>query len=284
MTSRWVLLLLLWQWQILVCLCARRGADEEMQPLKLVINSNAQYAKPRETLLRSLQVAKFENYTDVIIVIGGSAYDKVHQLDGITMVETKFMSFDLTALSMLWHHRHHPWIKAKAYIYLLDTMTVGLGFPGKFEHYAFEDPLGPSEFRSPPRLSSNICMFGRGVVESYQTNFDTNLTKQDVLWFEHGHEPRGVKLLASFATEARDLRARIEHGDALDVYETGYPRRVFWYPDLDVYKYILWERSGDFQGQILTLPKVHLKGASDSVFQPTKNVWQKVWFFFTGSG
>lgn len=32
------------------------------------------------------------------------------------------------------------------------------------------------------------------------------------------------------------LQAREEHGDPLDVYGTGFPRRVFWYPDLDPWR------------------------------------------------
>lgn len=67
------------------------------------------------------------------------------------------MSYDLTGLSALWHQRNHPWVRAQAedmgdmgdmgdmatawtasgcsqaYLYLLDTVTVGVGFPEKFE-------------------------------------------------------------------------------------------------------------------------------------------------------
>ena len=42
------------------------------------------------------------------------------------------MNFDLTGLAMLNRHRDHPLIRAEAYMYMLDTSTVGAGFPFKF--------------------------------------------------------------------------------------------------------------------------------------------------------
>ena len=84
---------------------------------------------------------------------------------------------------------------------------------------------------------------------------------QDGLWFEQGHAPRGVRRLDKFASNVTTLKvggvgglralgaagerfliwrffsgssqARQEHGDPVDIYKTGYSRRVFWYPDLE---------------------------------------------------
>jgi len=218
--------------------------------LKLVINSNKFYWRPRAMLMGTLQAARFQNYSDIVIVIGRSSQDQVYKDGEITVVETTFMSYDLTGLSALWHQRNHPWVRAQAYLYLLDTVTVGVGFPEKFEALSTVNRVGYEEYRAPPIPSSNICLFGHGVVENYKKNFDVILSKQDGLWFEQGHAPRGVRRLDKFASNVTTLKARQEHGDPVDIYKTGYSRRVFWYPDLDLYKYILWDRNGDLVGHI----------------------------------
>jgi len=208
-------------------------------------------------LMGTLQASRFQNFSDLVVVIGGCSRNQVYKDGDITVVETTFMSYDLTALSVLWHHRNHPWVKAQAYLYLLDTTTVGVGFPEKFEALSTVNRVGHDEYRSPPIPSSNICVFGHGVVENYKTNFDVFLSKQDGIWFEQGHAPRGVRRLDKFASNVTALKGRLEHGEPVDVYRTGYSRRVFWYPDFDVYKYILWDRNGDILGHIQYLDIIH---------------------------
>lgn len=101
-------------------------------------------------LMGTLQAARFQNYSDIVIVIGGSSQDQVYKDGEITVVETTFMSYDLTGLSALWHQRNHPWVRAQAYLYLLDTVTVGVGFPEKFEALSTVNRVGYEEYRAPP--------------------------------------------------------------------------------------------------------------------------------------
>lgn len=74
------------------------------------------------------------------------------------------MNFDLTGLAMLNRHRDHPLIRAEAYMYMLDTSTVGAGFPFKFTAMArteHKEPLGKIR----PRGATFGCAFllaGRG--------------------------------------------------------------------------------------------------------------------------
>eukprot|EP00438_Fugacium_kawagutii_P018060 Skav221805 [mRNA] locus=scaffold2435:106404:109031:+ [translate_table: standard] len=161
------------------------------------------------------------------------------------------MSYDLTGLSALWHQRNHPWVRAQAaYLYLLDTVTIGIGFPEKFQALSTVNRVGYEELRQPPIPSSNICLFGHGVVESHLGPRCSCRFLQDGIWFEQGHAPRGVRRLEKFASNVTTLKAgrfttvlgqvvavfceaRQEHGDPVDLYKTGYSRRVFWYPDLE---------------------------------------------------
>lgn len=221
--------------------------------VKLVVNSNTNYTVPWHTLYRSLLAANFTAFSDTILVLGGSKDDGVYvddEMNGITVVATRFESFDLHGFSALYHHKDHPLVSAQVYVYLLDTSTVGMAFPARFASFL---TLGFYEYRHPPVPSSNICVFGRGVLERYKTNFDHQLTKLQGLDFELGGEVLGVKSLAEFADNVTQMRARIEHGEPFDIYRTGHPRYAFWYPDLDVYKYILWGATGDLTGKVQKL-------------------------------
>eukprot|EP00438_Fugacium_kawagutii_P034934 Skav211754 [mRNA] locus=scaffold674:6649:8587:+ [translate_table: standard] len=89
-----------------------------------------------------------------------------HTDHDIVYIETPFENYDLTGLSMLSRYKNHPFVLANVYFYLLDTTTVG---------YAF----GPwvEEYRSAQRPASNVCAFGRGVLENFGANFDQPLSK-----------------------------------------------------------------------------------------------------------
>lgn len=135
---------------------------EQWPDLKLVINSNKLYQKPLEMLFRSMTAAQFRNWTEVLVIIGGSDREKVYQEkenapdtfaggilveSEVTYIETKFMNFDLTGLSMLYHYRNHPMVHALAYLYILDTSTVGMAFPWKINELA---STGYHEMLNPP--------------------------------------------------------------------------------------------------------------------------------------
>jgi len=221
--------------------------------LKLVVNSNAKYMHNStwQHLFDSLEAARFEDYKNIILVKGGSKHNATYvdnSQRGITILETQFENFDLHGLSALYHNKDDPLIRADAYVYILDTTTVGKRFPQKFANFS---KLDLYELTRPPIPASNVCAFGRGVVERYKTNFDTHVSKVDGLAFELGSDVKGVKQLTAFADNVTELSPRVEHGEPVDIYRTGHPRRVFWYPDLDIYKYIFWEHSGDIEGNVV---------------------------------
>ena len=122
--------------------------------LRIVINSNKMCKKPLKTFLKSLQAAEFQNWGDLLVVIGGADENKIYLAKNVTYLETTFMNFDLTGMAMLYQYRNHPLVRAASYLYLLDTSTVGVDFPNKLAELK---PLGRDELRSFPAPASNLC-------------------------------------------------------------------------------------------------------------------------------
>lgn len=238
---------------LLSCLClgvAVREPSKEtdkVNTVKLVINSHVKYGLPREKLLQSLSDIDFANFSNIIVVLGGSRTDRVYvnaSFDGLVIAETTRSNFDWTGLSVLWHFRHNALIFADVYIYLLDTCTVSLSFN---KHFADMASVSAGEFRTSPLPASSIAVFGQDVVKQYSTNFDQPLSKMEGVWFEFGHSPHGVWHLQHFAQQTTMMAPRVQ-GELIDIYSTGHPRTAFYYPDLGVTKYIMWASNGDLGG------------------------------------
>jgi len=201
--------------------------------------------------MNSLKDAGFDQFRNVIIVVGGAEADRIYtDGDDLTFVETQFMNYDLTGLYALHRYKDHEALQAQAYLYVLDTSTVGPNFPTKFENMS---NIEYNQYIGFPRPASNTCAFGRGVLEEFGNNFETQLTKKEGLSFEFGDHRRDMKQVQDFAKNVTLLHERQEHGDDVDLYETGYPRKCFYYEDLDLYKYILWGKSGDITGNVHSL-------------------------------
>eukprot|EP00931_Biecheleriopsis_adriatica_P097393 TRINITY_DN71175_c0_g1_i1.p1 TRINITY_DN71175_c0_g1~~TRINITY_DN71175_c0_g1_i1.p1 ORF type:complete len:311 (-),score=51.73 TRINITY_DN71175_c0_g1_i1:37-969(-) len=224
--------------------------------LKVVVNSCVNYKdKTWPVLQKSMEDAGWTDWDKVILVLGGSTEDRVWKNvtqggRGNIVIETKFQNFDLHGLSALWHHKDDPLIHASAYLYLPDTSTVGPEFTKKMVE---QGSTGKFEVRRSERPSSNIAVFGDGVVERFGQNFDTSLSKADGALYEFGQWDGTPKLIDAFADTVTMMTGR-EAGKYedprmyKDLYMTGVPRMGFYYPDLDVTKWILLDMVGDLTG------------------------------------
>jgi len=243
----------LWNALILVALASALHLDPEqaktdVQRRKLIINSHVMYADVLDVLLNSLKEVDFQNFNDVVVFVGGSNADSEPYIgkDDITFVNMTLNSFDLHGFSGLYKHRLHPRVEADAYMYIHDSVTVGKCFPEVFKNLE----LSTFELITPnvggdkkDEAFSNICAFGKGVVENYGHNFDIPLTKGEGWHVENGESARGVKSILQFGQQHRVTR-RIILGKE-DMYKTGHPRVKVWYTEFDIYKYIFWNQQGD---------------------------------------
>lgn len=221
--------------------------------MRLLINSHVKYWKPLSVLLSSLVDARFDRWSDVVLVFGGSRSDVLPRKlrlpivpADVTVVNLTLNAFDYNGLSAIYHHRDHPLVRADSYFYLHDSATAGKNFTRLYGGFAAG--IRPNELRKPKGAFSNICVFGRDLVNRWKASYDRNFTKAEAVKLEIGgvwYTARGARPLIYWARgHVSDLRERVGRG-TLDVYHTGIPRLVKWYPDFDVYKYILGSRYGD---------------------------------------
>lgn len=223
--------------------------------IRLVINSHVRYWKPLNILLQSLVSVSWTRWDDMVIFMGGSRrniapYKGLHTWtpQGITIVNLTLNNFDYNGLAGLYRYRDDPLVRADVYFYLHDSTKVGKSFPQVFP--SLKDNFHLGEVRLPGGANSNIYHFSHAVVERYKRNYDINLTKGEAVNLELGGVNawvRGTRHIGHFAKKVVWLRGRQGRGSA-DVYGTGIKRTIWWYPDYDIYKYILWGSFGDIGG------------------------------------
>ena len=238
--------------------------------LKLCINSHVAYHVPLRTLLLSLQVARFEHFSDVLVMLGGSTYDAAPQhvplaelvpdlgnaSHQVVVVRTRSNAFDYHGLGLLHAYRMHPLVRADMYVYCHDTSTVDpSSFLERFE--SFRLPSSPLLFTTWPLPNSNTVAFGAGVVRAYGHNFDGNLSDKTAAFpMEFGYpfeRPEGsMRPLVSFGFVVK-MGPRLPQGSS-DVYKTGIPRLRFYYPAFGLSKHSMRSDSaGDILGKRHTL-------------------------------
>ena len=226
---------------------------------RIVINSCARYRIALVRLLHSLEVAFFQQFDRLVIVIGGCGADSEPQLEplskwlphrrnNVVVIRCALENFDYHGLAMLHEHSAHPLIRANAYLYLLDTTSAEPDFVTCFEALRGSGSEAWLLVSSPP--ASNICAFGLGVVQAYGTNFASPVSKAQAIAVEHG-ESSGCAMrgLQQYATHSlRHARPRVFRGTR-DVYGTGGPKRwVYHYPTFGVCKYVLMRLEGGSVG------------------------------------
>jgi len=245
--------------------------DCEQRPTqKLIVNSHVKYGQPLESLYRSLLNVKFQagcpRFRNVVTVLGGAAADSEPQRApgmwgdlGVTVINVTLNSFDLHGLSAVHRYIDHPLVQAGSYFYVLDTVVFGGRFPQMFDHFA--TMVQEDEVHLPVAPNSNIFVFGQKVARRYKTAYDRNTTKEEGLYLEHDWNCTSPRHITHFANRTVLLNKRKKVGQE-DVYHTGFARTKYWYPDFDLYKYIMLDYSGDLtEGKLTRNPKLMLSKA-----------------------
>jgi len=217
--------------------------------MKLFINSNKHYMKPLKIALKSLKASGFTKWEDVIVSISGASADEDPLVEdnflglGVKIVSLKSVkeNYDYQGYTNLRRHRNHPLVLDDSYFYTLDTVVFTSDFPKIFSGVKVK----PGEVISCALPNSNVSIFGKNMIDKYNSIYDTPLSKPEAVAIECGrHE---VPHLTSLAGECTWVEGRVRV-DAVDIYETGKPRKAFLYKFFGLIKYILWADDGDIKG------------------------------------
>lgn len=225
--------------------------------MKLVVNSNINYKKPFSKMLQSLIESGFKSFNDIVVVMGQCKDDEeprkikisevsdLNSKDQVTLIKMKLNNFDYTGYHALHLHSSHPLVVSDWYMYVLDTVT----FTRHFLSFIENANLNSEELMITKSPHSNICALGRDVIRNYGDNFGTELDKNEAIRLEFEEEiPKNVKGICNFG-KITHVRSRILFGDH-DIYETGHPRKGFYYPEFGLSKWIFWGGSGDITGSV----------------------------------
>lgn len=220
---------------------------------KLVVASNVRYGKPLKTLLSSLRRSGFSRFKDVVVVLTGAPADAApaEGPDGATYIHTALDAFEYASLDALYTYRNDSRVRANSYFFLSDTCTVDAEFPAVFDTLA----VAPGELKLPAAPSSNVALFGSGVLECFGPNFRATpspMSKLDSVRLEYQKTSSDGREqpLSHFATTVTTLPVRTYRG-TVDLYGTGAPRAAYAYPYFGVEKYVLLGRDGDIEGHVV---------------------------------
>jgi len=210
---------------------------------KLIINSHVKYGTALDYLLASLRKYQFP-LAEAVVFRGGAEADSEPQVrdDGITYVDLRLNSFDMTAFSGLSKHKDNSLVCAGLYFYIHDSTSIGPCFPQVFGEIKVE----PSEVITPGTVHfSNQCVFGHSIVDSYGDAFDWEIDKNAGFDVESGgcaDGPEGqLACPMSIYASKRTLIPERTHIGEVDVYNTTQPREVEYYRDWDLYKFFLFQ-------------------------------------------
>ena len=89
-----------------------------------------------------------------------------------------------------------------------------------------------TRLRAPLAEASGSCLRARTCEGMGHLHTNTFPSLHACFLLPIGGQKRLVFSGAGFLWTTRSPEARVEHGDPVDLYETGYSRRVFWYPDI----------------------------------------------------
>lgn len=229
--------------------------------MKIVINSHIKYAKARDVLFQSLEKTKFSNDKNIIIVYSESKEDKEPYIDnnGHIIIESKLNNFDYNAYHMLFLYKDHPLINDNFYLYLHDTVTFNTSFNDtyqKIQELLLNVPL--NTIFIPESFHSNICLFGKEIIDEYKTNFSLPLNKEEAIYLElHSSYTKNNTTIYNISNYGSKyiISDRIEidypmsSPKGIDIYNNGSPRKGFYYSFFSIYKWVLWGKNGDFTEQ-----------------------------------
>jgi len=207
--------------------------------MKIVISSNIHYVIPLNILLQSLK--KHNNIFPIIIVKSNSIDEKICYENNLLYINTIENNYEYTSFNMIKKYMNDSRIYDTSYLFLHDTCIVGPKFIQSLNYY--EKILSINDLFMSPIRNSNIILLHSSIFNNFDYFYE-NLSKKEACDLEGNINVRNFSNISNYG-KINLLKPRFYVG-FFDVYNTKYPRKIFHYPDFDIYKTVLHNKFGDF--------------------------------------
>lgn len=223
--------------------------------LKFAISSHKSFiGKTYEYIIPSLIECGIEPQNIYLFIGGHESYSTISNEDGITVCHVPHNSFEFTALISiveLWEENHEIFPADTNWFLLHDTCKAGSQFKSKLEERFQTLPLSETPLKAVKmyyRYSMNIGMYSLSYL----------LEKKDELFSFKGREGDVDQLLSLKKKTVDDEDILLKGFPVLntskyiefppiDFYESTTPRKVEYYPDVDLYKIKSnWEQKSSY--------------------------------------
>lgn len=229
--------------------------------MKIVISSHIRYTTPLALLFESFNTHCPSIYADVIVVINGCQNESVsydvhlNACAPLTVITTHLDIWEYTIFPTITKYWNNENVSSEFYMLLHDTCIVGPKFQEKINKHSREltaykrNPLLQDTttigILRPKGYCSNIVIIHKRVIFMYEKEVHSITTKKDAVAVERGE----LKSFYDYDVPTVDLKSRVL-GRSIDIYDTGYPRLSCYYECFDLHKYILYNRHGEFTGDV----------------------------------
>ena len=227
--------------------------------MKLIINTHRRYTTPLKHLFSTINKHCPSIYNQTILIINDCDEESIESniylnaSKEMIIVRTCDNVYEYTSNTVIDMYQNDDRIHANYYLCIHDTCEVGSKFLSKFNFYTKKINTTWNKMNiqiiKPKNLSSNICIFRKDIMIKFASMVSLITSKKIAVDFEHGYHPNSIY---NMSDKTINLSNRKYIGNK-DVYNTGNQRKIFYYPDFDVIKYIFWDFEGDIVNNVVLI-------------------------------
>lgn len=232
---------------------------------RIIISTHVKYEQPLQRLFDSINKYCPNLYKQTLLIVNGCDEECIEEgmhlnsKNAMTKIFVTADVFEWTLFNAVEKYYQDPRIYAEYYMCIHDTCEVGPAFEQKVHKfmeclkshpYLRNRTDQPIQILKPKGTTSNICIFHRDQIIRFAPNVSEITSKGIGVHMEHGTHPLSLYHPDALRNIPVVHLAERTHIGSLDVYQSGHPRGVFYYPCFDLRKYVFLNCDGDIVGNV----------------------------------
>lgn len=227
--------------------------------MKLIINTHIRYTTPLKHLFSTINNHCPSIYNQTILIINDCDEESIEKniylnaRNEMMIVRTRDNVYEFTSNTVIYKYQNDDRINTNYYLCIHDTCEVGSTFLSKFNFYTEKIKTTWNKMNvqiiKPKNVCSNICIFRKDIMIKFAPMVSLITSKKIAIDFELGRHPYSIY---NMSDKIINLSDRKYIGNK-DVYNTCNQRKIFYYPDFDLIKYIFWDFEGDIVNNVVPI-------------------------------